>query len=95
MGVGAPLLTIAVFAVAAARGAPGDVTGRLATPAGLSLHSAATGRAAPAVFQVGRAGGGEAALAPLLTRFARWSAARAALQTATVVIVAIAIAAGT
>ena len=79
------------FAVAAARGAPGDVTGLLAAAAGLSLlYSAATGRAAPVMFQVGRAGDGEAALTPLLTRFARWSAARVALQAATLVVVAIA-----
>ncbi len=95
-GVGAALLTIAAFAVAVARGAPGDVTALLAAAAGLSLlHSAATGRAAPAMFQVGRSGDGEAALTPLLTRFARWSAARAALQAATLVVVAIAVAAGT
>ena len=90
------MLTIAAFAVAAARGAPGDVTGLLAAAAALSLlHSAATGRAAPAMFQVGRAGDSEAALTPLLTRFARWSAARAALQAATLIVVATAIAAGT
>jgi hypothetical protein len=47
------------------------------------------------MFQIGRAGDSEAALTPLLTRFARWSAARAALQTATLIVVAIAIAAGT
>jgi hypothetical protein len=96
VGAGAALLTIAAFAVAVARGAPGDVTGLLAAAAGLSLlHSAVTGRAAPAMFQVGRAGDGEAALTPLLTRFARWSAARAVLQAATLVVVAIAVAAGT
>lgn len=96
VGVSAALLTIAAFAVVAARGAPGNVTGLLAVAAALSLlHSAATGRAAPAMFQVGRAGDSEAALAPLLTRFARWSAARAGLQAATFIVVAIAIAAGT
>ena len=96
VGVGAALLTITAFVVAAAQGAPGDVTALLAAAAGLSLlHSAATGRAAPAMFQVGRAGDDEAALTPLLTRFARWSAARAALQAATLAVVAIAVAAGT
>ncbi len=48
VGVGAAMLTLAAFAVAAALGAPGDVTGLLAAAAALSLlHSAATGRAAP------------------------------------------------
>jgi hypothetical protein len=96
VGVGAAVLTIAAFAVAAALAAPGDVTGLLAAAAFLSLlHSAATGRAAPAMFQIGRAGDTGAALTPLLARFARWSAARAALQTATLIVVAIAIAVGT
>jgi hypothetical protein len=95
VGVGGAVLTLAAFAVAAALGAPGAVTGLLAAAAALSLlHSAATGRAAPVMFQIGRAGDTNAALTPLLTRFARWSAARAALQTATFIIVAIAIAAG-
>ncbi len=96
VGVGAAVLTIAAFTVAAALGAPGNVTGLLAAAAALSLlHSAATGRAAPAMFQVGRAEGSEAALTLLLTRFARWSAARAGHQAATFIVVAIAIAAGT
>jgi hypothetical protein len=96
VGVGAALLTLGAFAVAAALGAPGDVTGLLAAAAALSLlHSAATGRAAPTMFQIGRAGDTEAALTPLLTRFARWSAARAAVQTATLIVMAIAIAVGT
>lgn len=96
VGVSAAMLTLAAFAVAASRGAPGDVIGLLAAAAALSLlHSAATGRAAPTMFQIGRAGNTEAALTPLLTRFARWSAARAALQTATLIVVAIAIAVGT
>ena len=93
VGVGAAMLTLAAFAVAL--GAPGDVTGLLAAAAVFSLHSAATGRAAPAMFQIGRTGDDEAALTPLLTRFARWSAARAAVQTATLIVVATAIAAGT
>jgi hypothetical protein len=96
VGVGAAAPTLAAFAVAAARGAPGAVTGPLAAAAGLSLlHSAATGRAAPAMFQIGRADDTDAALAPLLTRFARWSAARAAVQTATLIVVAIAVGVGT
>jgi hypothetical protein len=94
--VGAAVLTLAAFAVAAALGAPEAVTGLLAAAAALSLlHSAATGRAAPTMFQIGRAGDTEAALTPLLTRFARWSAARAAIQTATLIVMAIAIAVGT
>jgi hypothetical protein len=96
VGVGAAVLTIAAFAVAAALAAPGTVTGLLAAAATLSLlHSAATGRAAPTMCQIGRADDTEAALTPLLTRFARWSAARAALQTATLIVVTLAIAAGT
>ncbi len=96
VGVGAAALTLAAFAVAAGTGAPAAVTGLLAAGALLSLaHSAMTGRAAPTMFQIAKAGATEAALTPLLTRFARWSAARAALQTATLIVVAIAIAAGT
>jgi hypothetical protein len=54
VGVGAAALTLAAFAMAAARGAPAAVTGLLAAAAGLSpLHSAATGRAAPTMFQIG------------------------------------------
>ena len=89
-------MTITAFAVAAALGAPGAVTGLLAAAAALSLaHGAMTGRAAPAMFRIGRAGDDEAALAPLLARFAAWSAARAAAQAATLVVVAIAVGMGT
>ncbi len=96
MGVGAAALTVAAFAVAAALGAPGGVAGLLAAAAALSLgHSAMTGRAAPAMFKIGRAGDDPADLAPLLARFARWSAARAAAQTATLIAVVIAVAMGT
>lgn len=95
VGVGAAALTIAAFAVAAARGAPGAVTGLLAAAAALSvLHSIATGRAAPAMFRIGRAENTGEALEPLLARFARWSAVRAALQAATLVVVAAAAGAG-
>lgn len=91
LGVGAAALTIAAFAAAAARGSSGTVTGLLAAAAALSvLHSIATGRAAPVMFKIGRAEDTQAALAPLLARFARWSAARAALQAATLITVAIA-----
>ena len=96
VGVGAAALTLAAFAVAAALGTPGMVTGLLAAAAALSLaHSAMTGRAAPAMFRIGRAGDDPAALAPLLARFARWSAARAGTQTATLAVVAIAVGIGT
>jgi hypothetical protein len=96
VGVGAAALTLAAFAVPTALGAPGAVTGLLAAAAGLSLlHSAATGRAAPTMFQIGRADDTDAALTPLLARFARWSAVRAAVQTATLIVVAIAVAVGT
>ena len=54
-----------------------------------------TARAAPTMFQIGRAGDDQAALAPLLARFPHWSAARAAAQTATLIVVAIAVALGT
>ena len=71
-------------------------SGLLAAAAILTLaHSAMTGRAAPVMFQIGRAGDDPAALAPLLGRFARWSAARAAAQAATFIVVAAAVAAGT
>jgi membrane associated rhomboid family serine protease len=95
LGVGAAALTLAAFAVAAALGASGAVAGLLAAAAALSVvHSAITGRAAPAMFKIGRAGDDPAALTPLLARFARWSAARAAAQTATLTVVAIAVAIG-
>lgn len=95
VGVGAALLTVAAFAVAAAQGAPGPVTGLLAAAAALSLvHSAATGRAAPAMFKIGRAADTPEILGPLLARFAHWSAVRAALQAATLATVAIAVGIG-
>jgi hypothetical protein len=95
VGIGAAALTVAAFAVAAGVGAPAAVTGLLAAAALLSLvHSAMTARAAPTMFQIGRAEDDQAALAPLLARFARWSTARAAAQTATLIVVAIAVALG-
>jgi hypothetical protein len=95
VGVGAAALTVAAFAVAAARGSSGAVTGLLAAAAALSvLHSIATGRAAPTMFRIGRAEDSQAVLGPLLATFARWSAARAALQVATLVTVAIAVGIG-
>lgn len=95
VGAGAAALTLAAFAVAAARGSSGPVTGLLAAAAALSLlHSGATGRAAPTMFKIGRAEDAPAVLGPLLARFARWSAARAALQAATLVTVAIAVGTG-
>jgi hypothetical protein len=95
-GVSAAILTLAAFGVAAARAAPPAVAGLLAAAAALTvLHSAATARAAPTMFRIGRAENTEAALAPLLTRFARWSTIRAILQTATLIVVAIAVGVGT
>ncbi|MGH3169959.1 MAG: hypothetical protein ACRDN0_29265 [Trebonia sp.] len=95
VGVGAAALTIAAFATAVARGSSGAVTGLLAAAAALSvLHSAATGGAAPVMFKIGRAEDTQAALEPLLARFARRSAARAALQAATLITVAIAVGIG-
>lgn len=46
------------------------------------------------MFQIGKAGDEEQALAALLARFARWSVARAVTQAATLVVVAIAVAIG-
>lgn len=95
VGVGAAALTIAAFAVAATRGSSGAVTGLLAAAAALSvLHSVATGRAAPVMFKIGKAEDTEDVLAPLLARFARWSAVRAALQAGTLITVAIAVGIG-
>jgi hypothetical protein len=93
VGVGAAVLTIAGFAVALAVNAAATVEALLGTGAVLSvLHSAATGRAAPMIHAVGRSEDTDAAVAPLLTRFARWSQVRAALQVATFVVVAAAVA---
>jgi hypothetical protein len=95
-GVCAAVLTLAAFGTAAGLGAPEAVTWLLAAAAILTLaHSAMTGRAAPAMFQIGRAGDDPAALALLLARFARWSAARAAAQTVTLIVMAVAVAAVT
>ena len=94
-GVSAAVLTVAAFAVAVGAGAPAAVIGLLSAAALLSLvHSAMTARAAPIMFQIGRAGEGQAVLAPLLARFARWSAVRAAAQTATLIVVSIAVGLG-
>jgi hypothetical protein len=72
------------------------VTGLLAAAVLLPLvHSAMTARAAPTMFHIDRAGDDQPALAPLLARFAHWSAARAAAQTATLIVVAIAVTLGT
>jgi len=85
---GAALVT--AFATSAAQGSSGTVTGLLAVAAALSvLHSIAAGRAAT-MFKIGKAAGTQAVLGPSLARFARWAAARAALQAATLVTVAIA-----
>jgi hypothetical protein len=43
------------------------------------------------MFRIGRAEDTQATLEPLLTRFARWSAARAIAQTATLIVVAVAV----
>ena len=95
-GVGGAVLTLAAFGTAAGLAAPAAVTGRPAAAAVLTLaHSAMTGRAAPVMFAIGRAGDDPAALALLLSRFARWSAARAAAQAATFIVMAAAVAAGT
>jgi hypothetical protein len=83
VGVGAAVLTLATFGLAVVRHAPNSVIALLAAGAALAvLHSGATGKAAPAMFRIGKAEDTDAALEPLLTRFARWSALRAALQVA-------------
>jgi hypothetical protein len=46
-------------------------------------HFVATSRAAPIMLRVGKTPDDEALLAPLLDRFARWSAVRATLQVLT------------
>jgi hypothetical protein len=95
VGIAAAVLAVAAFGLALTRSAPETVRVLLGTGAGLSvLHSAATGRAAPVMFRIGRAGDTEAVLEPLLTRFARWSAVRAALQAATFAVLAAAVTAG-
>lgn len=84
VGVAAAVLTLAAFGLALARDAQGSVAALLGAGAVLAvLHSGTTGRAAPAMFRIGKAEDTDAVLEPLLTRFARWSALRAALQVAT------------
>lgn len=96
VGMSAAVLTLPRSAWRRAGARRGPVTGLLAAGAALSvLHSAATGRAAPTMFRIGRAEDTPAALEPLLARFARWSAARAIAQTATLIVVAIAVGIGT
>ena len=93
-GVGAAVLTLAAFGLALARDAPGSVRALLGAGAALAvLHSGTTGKAAPVMFRIGKAGDADAALEPLLTRFARWSALRAALQVATFGVMVAAVAA--
>ena len=74
-----------------ARSRAGDLIGQLELDgaAGRLVRTYST------MFQIGRAGDDQAVLAPLLARFARWSAARAAAQTATLIVMAIAVALGT
>lgn len=83
-GIGAALLTIAAFVVALAGGASTATTVLLGVAVALSvLHSAATAVAAPTMWRIGRAANTDEALAPLLTRFARASGIRTALQLST------------
>lgn len=90
-GVGAAILTIAAAIVALAGDASTATQAMLGVAAGLSvLHSATTAVAAPTMFRVGRSPDTEAALTPLLSRFALASAVRAALQLATFALVAVA-----
>jgi hypothetical protein len=96
VGIAAAVLTVVAFGLTLTRSTPETVRVLLGAGAGLSvLHSAATGRAAPMMFRIGRAEDTKAILEPLLTRFARWSAVRAALQVATFVVLVAAVTAGT
>lgn len=95
IGVPAALVTIATSVLAVTRHASPSVSALLGVGAVLSvLHSAATGRAAPTMFRIGKAEDTESALEPLLTQFAKWSALRAALQVATFAVVVAAVVAG-
>jgi hypothetical protein len=95
VGVSVAVLTLAAFGVALAAGVPHAVGILLGVAALLTvLHSAATGRAAPTMFRIGQADDNEAALEPLLTRFARVSLVRAALQVAAFLVVVAALTAG-
>jgi len=93
VGIGAALLTITAFPVALFSEAPGATVLLLGIAALRSvLHSVATGIAAPTMMRIGRSPDDEAALTPLLSRFALASGIRAILQVATFVIVLIAVA---
>lgn len=86
VGISAASLTVGAFAVGIARHSGRSATTFLGAAAALSLlHSIATARAAPTMFEIGRTADSEEALAPLLAKFARWSTVRAALQAATLV----------
>ena len=62
----------------------------------MATYDAGNAEGSPGRHAAGRPGAEdtEAVLAPLLTRFARWSAVRAALQVATFVVVVAAVTAG-
>jgi hypothetical protein len=90
-GVGAAILTIVTSVVAFADDAAATTRALLGVAAALSvLHSGATAVAAPTMIRVGRSPDIESDLAPLLTRFARASAVRAALQVAAFALIAVA-----
>jgi len=84
LGISAPLLTLASLVVALVQHASTQVTTLLVVASVLSvLHSITTTQAAPTMMRVGRAGDDEAAIAPLMDRFARISVVRAVLQALT------------
>lgn len=90
-GVGAAVLTVVAALVAFAAGTSTATRALLGLAAVLSvLHTAATAVAAPTMLRVGRSPDTESTLAPLLTRFARVSAVRAALQVTTFAVLAVA-----
>ena len=88
VAIPAALVTIAAFVVSFAHGNSTTVRWLLGVAAALSVaHSASTGVAAPTLMKVRGSADTEAMLGPLLSRFARASAVRAGLQTASFVAV--------
>jgi hypothetical protein len=82
--IGAALLTLAAALVAFVERQPPALVVPLGIAALTSIgHFLATSRAAPIMLRVGKTPDDEALLAPLLDRFARWSAVRATLQVLT------------
>jgi hypothetical protein len=82
--ISAALLTIAATIVAYVERAPMALLALLSVATVLSIgHFLATARAAPIMLRVGKTPDDDTLLSPLLDRFARWHAVRAALQALT------------